>query len=74
MLRKDDIVNVGKYPDTPDHIPEDFLLWSKMLREGYKIRNLPDVVLEYRDNINGLSGGDSVHENWSKAIASILNI
>lgn len=72
MFRKQDALDAGGYPEQPDHIPEDFLLWTRMLRQGKKIRNLPDVILEYRDSTDGLSGGDSAHENWNKAIASVV--
>lgn len=74
MFKKQDVIAAGGYPEQPNHIPEDFLLWVTMLRQGRKVRNLPDVVLEYRDDVNGLSGGDSVHENWNKAIASVLKV
>ena len=72
MFRKQDIVEVGGYPESPDKIPEDFILWTKALRAGKKIRNLSEVLVEYRDDAMGLSMIDSTNENWNKAIASVI--
>jgi|TARA_B100000085_G_scaffold284453_1_gene317601 glycosyltransferase involved in cell wall biosynthesis len=72
MFRKQDVIDAGGYLEQPNHIPEDFLLWVTLLRQGRKMRNLSDVILEYRDQANGLSDDDSIHENWNKAIASVL--
>jgi len=73
MFRKSSILSIGGYVETPDHIPEDFLLWVKVLRNGWKIRNLQDIIVNYREsNTESLSHTDSKHENWNKAIQSVI--
>jgi len=45
MYRKSAVLHVGGYPAM---YPEDYPLWVKMLMEGYKFGNLPDVILKMR--------------------------
>lgn len=45
MYRKTPILDVGGYPKI---FPEDFPLWSVLLSNGYKIANLPQVLLIMR--------------------------
>lgn len=69
MFRKSKILEVGGYPESPDHISEDFMLWSKCLNNGCKINNLKDVLIVYRDQQpNSLSLTDSKHINWKKSV------
>ena len=69
MFKKEKILGVGGYDESPDHIAEDFMLWSKCLQAGCKIENLKDTVLVYRDGQqNSLSTNDSKHINWQKSI------
>ena len=69
MFKKEKILGVGGYDESPDHIAEDFMLWSKCLQAGCKIENLKDTVLVYRDGQqDSLSANDSKHINWQKSI------
>ena len=44
MFRKTDVLNCGNYQ--PCLYFEDYLLWARMLRFGYKIANIPQVLVE----------------------------
>lgn len=69
MFRKETVIGVGGYDESPDHISEDFMLWSKCMQAGHKIKNLKDAVLIYRDDQQGsLSNTDSRHPNWRKSV------
>ena len=68
MFKKSVILDLGGYKDTPDHIPEDFCLWAKALKNGYKIRNLQEVLLWYREDGTGLSHQDARKPEWYQAI------
>ena len=48
---------------------EDFCLWAKALKRGYKIRNLQEVLLWYREEESGLAQSDSTRQEWYQAIA-----
>jgi glycosyltransferase involved in cell wall biosynthesis len=50
MLRKSDIYAVGGYPPFP--IGQDIALWSVLLARGYKLANIPEVLLKIRVNDN----------------------
>jgi len=46
IFRKSIVISVGGYPVLRGY--EDYLLWSLLLIKGYKIANLPDVLLKQR--------------------------
>lgn len=47
VFRKRAVQAVGGYPPV---FPEDYGLWSLMLQHGYKMANLPDILLRMRTN------------------------
>lgn len=46
IFRKDIILEVGGYP--PLRKAQDFALWSLLLVKGYKLANIPDMLLKMR--------------------------
>lgn len=73
MFKKSVILDLGGYKDTPNYIPEDFCLWAKALKRGYKIRNMQEILLWYREEAIGLSLQDSQRPEWYQAIAESRN-
>lgn len=45
IFRKSVILDVGGYEDI---YPEDHLLWIRVIQKGYKLANIPDVLLRMR--------------------------
>lgn len=45
IFRKDAVYAVGGYPE---FYPEDYLLWVKLIQAGYKITNIPNVLVKMR--------------------------
>ena len=68
MFKKSKIISLGGYKESPDHIPEDFILWVKALKSGMVIHNLSDVLVHYRNRQDNLSEIDSRHKEWYEAI------
>lgn len=46
MLRKDAVLSVGNYQSW--HLDEDTYLWGRLLKQGYKLANLPDILVNVR--------------------------
>lgn len=46
MFRKSAVMNVGNYQ--PWHLDEDTYLWGRLLKAGYKIANLSDILVNVR--------------------------
>lgn len=46
MFRKSAVLDSGNY--LPWHLDEDTYLWGRILKKGYKIANLPDVLVNVR--------------------------
>ena len=46
ILRKSAVLDVGNYQ--PWHLDEDTYLWGRFLKKGYKIANLPDILVNVR--------------------------
>lgn len=46
MFRKSAVLDVGNYQ--PWHLDEDTYLWGRILKKGYEIANLPDVLVNVR--------------------------
>lgn len=72
MFKKSKILEIGGYQETPDHIPEDYLLWAKALKNGLKIHNLKEILVRYRNKGYGLSDIDSVKPEWNEAIRKVI--
>ena len=68
MFKKSKIMLLGGYKESPDHIPEDFILWVKALKNGMVIHNLPNVLVHYRNREDNLSEIDSRYKEWYEAI------
>jgi len=50
MLRKSVIDKVGFYATDKTRQPEDFELWSRIVRDGqFKVANIPEVLVIYRE-------------------------
>lgn len=71
MFIKQHVMDVGSYPEYPDHIPEDFVLWARMLKAGYKMHNLSEALVYYRNREDNLSMIDSKFMEWHEAIYKI---
>ncbi len=48
MFRKSVIVKNGSYPEL--RLGQDYALWSVLLARGYKLSNIPEVLLKLRTN------------------------
>jgi glycosyltransferase involved in cell wall biosynthesis len=49
MIRRDAVLSIGGYSTDPTRQPpEDYELWSRIARK-WEVRNLPDVLVEYRE-------------------------
>lgn len=46
MLRKSAVMEAGNY--LPWHLDEDTYLWGRILKKGFKIANLPDILVNVR--------------------------
>lgn len=68
MFKKSKILNLGGYQESPNHIPEDYLLWAKALKNNLVIHNLKDILVLYRNKGYGLSDTDSLNPEWNIAI------
>ncbi|MGC6173799.1 glycosyltransferase [Lacrimispora sp. 38-1] len=66
MFKKDDIVQIGGY----EHFPllEDYHLWSRLLAAGYKIANIPKVLVWARigENFANKRGGFKYFKQYKK--------
>lgn len=50
MFRKEAILNAGGYQNMPYF--EDYYLWIRVIKMGYEIYNMPEVLLKMRSGIN----------------------
>jgi glycosyltransferase involved in cell wall biosynthesis len=68
-LRREALVATGGWED--GDFPEDYALWLKLLHAGYGLRNLPDVLLRWRDSSSRLTRTDPRYAvkrfTWVKA-------
>jgi glycosyltransferase involved in cell wall biosynthesis len=68
-LRREALVATGGWED--GDFPEDYALWLKLLHQGYGLRNLPEVLLRWRDSAGRLTRTDARYELrrffWLKA-------
>jgi glycosyltransferase involved in cell wall biosynthesis len=55
MFRKSSVIGVGGYDTSLKGFAEDYELWIRMLRNGKRLRNLPEKLLLLRLNPNSLS-------------------
>jgi GT2 family glycosyltransferase len=56
-LRREALVATGGWEE--GDFPEDYALWLKLLHAGYGLRNLPEVLLRWRDSAERLTRTDA---------------
>lgn len=68
-LRREALVATGGWEH--GDFPEDYALWMKLLHAGYGLRNLPEVLLRWRDSAGRLTRTDPRYDvkrfTWVKA-------
>jgi glycosyltransferase involved in cell wall biosynthesis len=68
-LRRQALVAAGGWKD--GDFPEDYALWLQLLHAGYGLRNLPEVLLRWRDSAQRLTRTDTRYAvrrfTWLKA-------
>ena len=69
MFRRNDVMAVGNYQ--PWHLDEDTFLWGRLLKGGYKIANLPDILVNVRvgDQMYARRGGWKYFKSDSKILS-----
>jgi len=72
MFKKSKILSIGGYKESPEHIPEDFILWTKALKKGLIIHNLPEILVYYRNRQDNLSEIDSKYKEWYEEIYKVI--
>ena len=56
MMRKNLLLEVGGYSeDVSRQPPEDYELWSRFMRQGKQVANLPESLLVYREAASSMS-------------------
>ncbi len=61
MYRRDSVIAAGAYRH--GEFPEDYELWLRLLRYGYRMEKLPEILLDWRESDDRLS---RVSENYSR--------
>lgn len=65
MMKKSAIDAVGGYEEVPG--AEDYWLWSRLIREGFSIANLPEALVNYRT-------GGGTYEKRGGVVALVQDI
>jgi GT2 family glycosyltransferase len=61
LLKRKSILSIGGYKALPSWAPEDYELWTRLFFAGKtRIRNVPEVLLDYRDH------SASLHANFKR--------
>jgi len=68
MFKKTKILDLGGYDELPEFCPEDFLLWTRALKNNLILRNMQEILLYYRIHDNNLSAKDMKKADWQKAV------
>ncbi|SEK32204.1 Glycosyltransferase involved in cell wall bisynthesis [Stigmatella aurantiaca] len=68
-LRRDALLATGAWED--GDFPEDYALWLKLIHAGYGLKNLPEILLRWRDSAQRLTRTDARYAKrrflWLKA-------
>lgn len=73
MFRKTLFEKVGLYQEEPELFPEDLELWTRCISKNIKIRNLPNVLLNYNYHNTNTSHIDGNSKQWNDCKAGFLN-
>jgi len=68
VYRRDKILAIGGYKDSPKYAAEDYGLWMNALRNNMNIRNMKDVVLFYRSHGDNLTRHHEKHDSYWESI------
>lgn len=74
MFRREAVSACGGYSDRPKPFPEDFALWSRMVRR-FEVRNLADRLVRYRASAASVTGPlafGTADSEYASAFADIL--
>lgn len=72
MLNKELVLKTGGYRKAFTHC-EDYDLWLRLFDEGYQIENLPDVIINYRQNLSGISSKFREQQAFATVITKVAH-
>jgi mannosyltransferase OCH1-like enzyme len=61
MYKKSSVMSLGGY-STEKSIPEDYLLWTRMINENMNIKNLQEILVGYRISPNQFSSNRPISQ------------
>jgi glycosyltransferase involved in cell wall biosynthesis len=64
MFKKDKILSLGGYKDTPELFAEDYDLWLRALGMDMKVKNLKECILFYRSHGENLTKQTEKNPNY----------
>ena len=71
LLNKDMIIENGGY-DEEFKITQDYELWSSLIRNGYCLLNIPDILVAYRVHSNSIGFIESKRRGFEEKSETIL--
>ena len=72
MIRKKDFDNVGGFSEKIGSRFTDYHLWVKFVKKGYKIRNLSQIILQYRITESSMSSEFSLDSEGKKTLINVI--
>ena len=71
LLNKDMILKNGGY-DEDFKITQDYELWSSLIRNGYRLLNIPDILVAYRVHSNSIGFIESRKKGFEEKSETML--
>ncbi len=71
MFKKDKILKIGGYRESPAEIAEDYELWLRSLTNNLKIENMQDILIKYNYLLNNETSKTEKLNNYRKTMENI---
>jgi len=72
MMRRTDFIDVGGYSEIMGNRFTDYHLWVKFIKKGFKIQNMPEILLKYRIRESAISSEFSLSHTATKILLKVI--
>ena len=74
MMRRNDFEDAGRYSEVIDGRFTDYHLWVKLIKRGYKIKNISKVLLKYRISDSAMSSKWSLTNRSKELLINLMKV